>query len=208
MSKPKIAIFIDYSIRIPAFKNSYTNFKTWLYQDVSNVSFEDKIEGPEDPRIYWARELQDSDKMSFYLGKNADKVKETDLKGDFSSFFFNEEHLNKFLEEYTFNLYSDCEVCSKRDVEIMNICQTKLFDITLVDVINQPRKVSNTLHFLSKVRIYFKELLFVGSSKELKEEDYLGVWNPVDNKAQENKEKSDIFLNWLKELENKTKNNG
>ena len=205
MSKPKIAVFIDYSIRIPAFKNSYTNFKTWLYQDVSNVTFENKIEGPEDPRIYWARELQEIDKMNFYLGKNTDKIKETDFKGDFSSFFYNEEHLNKFLEEYTFNLYSDCEVCSKRDIEIMNICQTKLFDITLVDVINHPRKLSNTLHFLSKVRIYFKELLFLGSAKELKKEDYLDVWNPVENKEQENKDKSDIFLNWLKNLENKIK---
>ena len=61
------------------------------------------------------------------------------------------------------------------------------------------------MHFLSKVRIYFKELLFLGSAKELKKEDYLDVWNPVENKEQENKDKSDIFLNWLKNLENKIK---
>jgi len=205
--KNKICISLDYSIRIPAFKNSYARFKEWLYKDDFGITFdeEDEISVKDDTRIYWNKQLKDDKVMSFYLSKTPESIKDAELKGDFSSYFFNEEHLNKFIEEYTFNLYSDCEIACKRDIDYINVCQAQLFDVVIIDIVNNPRKVSNTLHFLSKSRIYFKELRFISRTEKINEKEFIGIWDPVKNKEQVNKDKGDIFINWLKELESKEK---
>lgn len=200
--RKKVAIFIDYSLRIPSFKESYEIFKRTLFQDNLDTSFEDELTA-QDPRFYWQRQLQSPEIMKFYVSINPENIDDTKLLGEFSSYFFNEEHYAKFLEEYSFNLYADCPVPSLSDVNIINIAQANLFDITLIDKYHSTRKITNTLFFLSKIRVFSQTITFLSPQQSLKEDNYIGIWNPLENKSQRNKSGSDAFLNWMKELEKK-----
>jgi len=212
--RKKIAIFIDYCIRVPDFKLAYGVFKNFLFQDTfglhtdtetaSDEEFKDTVTAKDPIRFYWQEQLEDISVMNFYVKQDVTKINNLDLKGEFQKYFFNEEHFKKFLEEYSVNLYSDGLVPSKKDLQIINICQGQLFDVYLFDRVYNSRKVPNTLHFISKNSLFIKSINFIGYNEEIGE-DYVGIWEPEKNKEQINKDGSDVFLDWLKDLESKNK---
>ena len=201
-AKKQIAVYVDYSIRIPNFQKSYENFKENLFKDNSIITYNDEITDS-DFRFFWQFELKNPSIENFYIQTNASKIKDEELLGDYQKYFFNDSHLKKFLEEYSYNLFSDCDVPSKKDINLINICQKDLFDVVLIDRFSSIRKISNTLFFLSKVTIYPRNIIFLGPKDELDHSKYYGVWNPLENKEHRNSEKSNLFLNWLQELEKK-----
>lgn len=214
-TKKKVAIFIDYCIRVPNFEQAYSAFKNFLFQDTfglqtdtetaNDEEFKDTATVKDPIRFYWQAQLEDINVMNFYIKQNVSKINNIELKGDFQKYFFNEEHFKKFIEDYSFNLYSDGFVPSKKDLQLINICQGQLFDVYLFDRVYTSRKVPNTLHFISKNTLFIKSINFIGYNEEFNKEDFIGVWEPEMNKEQINKEGSDVFLNWLKDLEAKNK---
>lgn len=202
--RKKIAIFIDYSLRIPSFKESYEIFKSSLFKDNLETTFEDELT-LNDPRFYWQRQVANPEILKFYMSKNFEKIDNTKVLGKFQEYFFNIEHYSKFLEEYSFNLYADCQVPSMSDINYINVSQSQLFDVILVDRYENSRKINNTFFFLSKLRIYPQTVTFLSPSQELKTENYLGIWDPMTNTDQINMENSTSFLEWLKELEKQVK---
>ena len=207
-SRKRIGIFIDYALRIPPFNKVYKNFKQSIFTEETE-QFEIESNTNESPelgitdlsRFFWRKELENKKIEDFYLKK---KFEGDDLElrnSDFKEFFYNEEHWKKFIEEYSFNLFADAEVPFKKDVELLNIVQTHLFDVILIDDFFSKRKKSNTFYYLSKIRIVPQAVLFLGPGQKINKDTYYGVWNPKENKEQENKEGLGEFENWLKELE-------
>lgn len=209
--RKRIGIFIDYSLRIPSFGKSYTLFKTELFSD-KILEHEIEIDGEEidtntsAARFYWKKELEDKDVEDFYFKKIFDG-EDSELKGsDFKEYFYNTSHWEKFIEDYSFNLYGDAEAPFKKDIDLLNITQTHLFDVILIDEFYSTRKKSNTLYYLSKIRILPQAVLFLGKGQNINESTYFGIWNPQKNKEQENKENLGEFEIWLKDLEYQFKN--
>jgi len=199
--RKQIAIYIDYSIRIPNFKNTYQKFKDSLFKDNSGISYDDIIEN--DVRLFWQIEMKRPDVESFYIKQDVSKIDDYSLLGNFQPYFFNQQHLEKFLEEYSYNIYTDCEITSKEDINFINICQSQLFDVVLIDKFHTVRKISNTCHFISTARLYPRNIVFLGPNQIMNHDKFYGVWNPAENKEQINSEKSKKFFNWLQELEKK-----
>lgn len=197
MKRQKIAIYIDYSIRIPLFKETYEKFKEVLFSNNLNI---DK-EGQD----FWQSEIGNEEIFNFYVKTSIENIEDINLKGNYDVFFYNKDHLKRFLQEYSFNLFSDALVTNKRDIDLINISQSKLFDVTLIDVYYSSRKIQNTLYFLSVNRVTFRDLKFFHVDEIIDESEFFAIWNPVKNSNQSNNEKSDVFLNWLKELETKNK---
>lgn len=208
-ARNKIAIFIDYSIRIPNFLQAYKNFKLEIFSDKNtNIDFEDELV-KNDVRQFWQLQLQNPEIEMFYFKKEL-KMPKTDYEVKnlgIESFFYNEEHVSRFLEDYSYNLYVDCLVPNRNDLNIINVAQSQLFDIVLVDEITTKRKVSNTLFFLSKNTVYPQTIIFLDKGQVLNEDNYVAIWNPKKNSEQINADKSDIFLNWFMDLEKKFKDN-
>lgn len=203
-ARKQIAIYLDYSVRIPNFKATYELFKQNLYKDNTDLTYEDKDElGDQDVRFFWSFEMKNPDVENFYVSKSASKIDDYKLLGNFQPYFYNEIHLQKFLEEYSYNLYSDCEITSLNDLDYINTCQAQLFDVVLIDKFSTVRKISNTCFFVAKSRLYPRNIVFLGPNQEMNHSNFIGVWNPVTNKEQFNAEKSEVFLNWLKDLEAK-----
>lgn len=204
IGRRKIAIFIDYSLRIPNFTTAYEAFKADLFSDKSfGVTSEDEIT-KNDVRFYWSEQMKDPKAESFYVAK---KVPESnmDLRGNFGDFFYNDEHLYKFIDEYSYNIYVDTQMPNPQDVEVINIAQELLFEVVLIDEYYSKRKKSNTLFYLSKIRAYPQSLIFLGNGQKINEENYFGIWNPRTNKEQINKIGDKTFIEWLKSLEAKQK---
>jgi hypothetical protein len=121
-------------------------------------------------------------------------------------YFFCKEDIKRFLQSWSFALFAQANSLKKINVDFVNVCQSKLCDVVLIDKISNSRQVPNTLAFLSKGRLFFKELKFVKSNLELKKykRELFDLYNPtevfidkkVDYTLEENK-----FLDWLKELE-------
>lgn len=202
--RKKVAIYIDYTLRIPSFKNSYEAFKAEIFtgKDFDVTAEDDLIE--DDVRFFWREELKDDKIESFYLQKNINDIVDEDTK-DFESYFYNEKHYKKFLEEYSFNLYLDSIQPNKSDNDIINVAQANLFDIILVDEYQSIRKIGNTLFYLSKIGIYPKGLIFLKNDEKLNEDEYFSIWNPKINKDHINKRGNNQFLEYFKGLEIKLK---
>ena len=204
--RPQVAIFLDYTIRIPNFQQSYLSFKDSLFKDNMGLESDKKSAKLPDPiRFFWQKELEKVEVMNFYISKVVDNIKDYEVKGNFKQYFFNDLHYRKFLEDYSFNLYSDAEITTKKDIAIINTCQTMLFDVVLFDRVSNSRKVPNTFHFLAKHALFVKAVNFIGLNDKIKEEDFIGIWEPEKDSSQYNKEDSKIFLEWLKDLETKFK---
>lgn len=198
--RKKIAIYIDYTIRIPNFIETYNSFKSELFSNL-----EEKDMNKNDIRLYWIKELKNSVVEDFYI-KNSIPLDNYDIrKFGMLSFFYNEEHYKKFLEEYSFNLYVDCVVPNKNDLIVINTAQSKLFDIVLIDEVSSKRKVTNTLFFLSKNIVYPQSIIFLDKGQSINEENYFGIWNPQKDMKQINQNKNNDFLEWFIELEKKEK---
>ncbi len=200
-ARKKVAIFIDYTIRIPAFVKCYSEFKQFIFTLTQDTDMEDPI-GEGDPRSYWVTELQKPGAEKFYMEV---KVPEDDysLRDDeFKKYFFTDEHFKTFVDERSYQLYMDCEVPQLKHIDYLNIAQVHLFDITLVDEYYSKRKIGNTFHFLSAKRIYPQSVVFLGEGQKLNEDNYIGIWNPKSDPEQNNKQ-GDSFIEWLKGLEKK-----
>lgn len=207
-SRKKVAVFIDYSIRIPNFKKTFEDFKSDVFSDKGfGIDTQDKFK-KDDVRFYWQRQTMKPEVEEFYV-----KVKlpenDYDLRGkDLSKFFFNEEHYLKFMDEYSFNLYGDCEVPNLGDIDVLNIAQRDLLEVVVVDRYQSRRKISNTFFFLSKNRIYPQAVMFLGQGQELNTENYFAIWDPSLNDSQINAQKDKKFLNWFMDLEKKINEQG
>ena len=200
--RKKIAIYLDYALRLPSFKKTYEIFKNNLYADTSDIELpEDVLEN--DLRFYWQKQLEDPKVEKFYLSKQPSKIIDEDMKGDFSTYFYNSEHLNKFLEEFVYNLYSDADLIYPLDGHILNITQQQLFDVVLIDVITAPRKKTSALYFIARAKLLPKEIRFLNPNEKLNKKEFIAVWNPLENPEQVNKFGEEIFFDWVKELEKK-----
>ena len=206
--RKKVAIYIDYTIRVPNFIESYKIFKSELFSDkAADITFEDEIQ-ENDVRMFWLTVMQDPVVADFYLKMNEPKdnysVRELGMK----SYFYDETHFIKFMEEYSYNLYVDCVVPNRSDLTIINTAQSQLFDVVLVDQVMNKRKVSNTFFFLSKNVLYPQSVLFLDNGQDINSENYIGIWNPGKNIEQVNNAKSTAFLDWFMELEKQYRTNG
>jgi len=201
MERKKVGIFIDFAIRIPSFNNSYTIFKKQLFDDKHNDFDEGEENVLDTIRFYWKNQLKDPLIEEFYV-KTICKKTDLELKNsDWREYFFNEEHYKKFIEDYSFNLYSDAEVICKKDIDIINIAQQYLFDIVLIDEYMVNRKKANTMYFISKSRLLPFSLVFWVYDRPFDESEYFAVWNPKKNSEQENGEGLSTFELWFKDLE-------
>lgn len=203
--RQKIAIYIDYSLRTPSFNRAFSALKEYLFSDNDNsFEIEDAETGP--IRDFWQQEILKEDVAEFY-GKATAEISDYELREkDLRKFFYNEDHYKKFIEDYSFNLFADCEAPCKRDIEYLNIAQTYLFDVVLVDEYLSTRKKQNTFFYLSKSRITPYSIIFLKEGEQLNADDYFGVWNPKKEFEHENGDGLGAFENWLKELETKLKN--
>lgn len=201
MERKKIAIYIDYALRTPNFNASYEAFRTELFSDKSfdlvfDTEEKENLTGPQ----YWQLQMADKEIEKFYM--NA-KLLDNDYdycSGGFASYFYNIDHFVKFLDEYSYNLYTDCEVPNKQDIDIINIAQTELFDVVLIDTYVSRRKKSHTFYYLTRNSVYPKSIVFLNDTDVL-DGEYIGVWNPKFNKDQRNGKGNKSFLDWLKLLE-------
>lgn len=202
MKRKKVGVYIDYVLRVPDFNKAYSILKENLFNT------NDQFEIDKDLKLlnFWQEEVKNPDVEKFYLNKEllSDNLLMKDE--DWSSWFFNKEHFNKFIDDFSFYLYVDCDIPNKRDIEILNIAQVHLFDIDLIDTYALTRKKSNTLFFLSKIRVFPKSITFIHEEDTINEEEYYGIWNPLKNKSQKNEKDLGEFENWFIELETKLKN--
>lgn len=201
--KNKVAyIVIDHAIRIPEFVANYSALKTKIFSNDVEKSFWTQLETTE-PKAY-----------KFYQTV-ASPISEADLDFDitYRKYFYNNEHRLKFMEEYSFNLFGGGGVVNRHDITLINIAQTKLVDIVLIDRVNHTRKITNTFAFLARSGIFVKSILFIGTEKEIerlaKKKNCLGIWNPfadpkmIINKPSNVNEPTEAFLEWFKLIEQK-----
>ena len=205
--RDRIGIYIDYTIRIPNFCASYKSFKDDLFSDKHvDIDMDDEIQA-DDVRMYWPQQMKNLEVENFYFKMQVPKDDYELRTEGFSKFFYNEEHLRKFLDEYSFNLFLDCAVPNRDDLSIINIAQGKLFDITLIDEYDSKRKIGNTYYFLAKNPVYPQTITFLADSQKIDESRFIAVWNPKKNPNQVNGQGDKGFLNWFMELEKKSKEN-
>lgn len=210
MSRKRIAVHVDFAIRTPNFISAYTLFKKSLFgtnTDEFSTETQQDIDPQEDTmglnteRFYWKAELSNPECEEFYIKSHIkDDLDNYDIR-DWDKYFFKPEHKKKFEEEYSFNLYADAEECCKRDIHFLNTAQSELFDVFIIDDYIIPRKKLNTMYFLSKVRVMPQAVVFLGPGQNIDPSTYFGVWNPLKNTDQINKEGEGDFEMWLKELE-------
>jgi hypothetical protein len=212
--RKKIGVYIDYALRSPNFIGAYNLFKSSLFktteeyvtEETSDVEAQDDNMGIDVTRFYWKQQLSDPNCEDFYIKSFIKEGTDNYDLRDWRKYFYTDEHYKKFLEEFTFNLYADAEAPCKKDIEFLNIAQSHLFDVILIDEYIVTRKKLNTMYFLSKVRVMPQAVIFLGPGQNIAEETYFGIWNPKKNSDQENREGEGGFEMWLKELE--SKNNG
>lgn len=199
--RKKIAIFIDYTIRVPFFNTIFSGFKQYMFE---NLQDEIDQEGDFLLRDFWKEEIKKKEVEAFYMPLNPN---EDDYENkDFRKYFYNEEHFFKFIEDYSFALFSDGTVPNNKDVDMINIAQKHLFDVVLIDEYLSTRKKLNTFFYLSKIRVTPQSIVFLKEDELLDETEFLAVWNPKKNKDQVNGPNLGEFENWLKELEGVIKN--
>jgi hypothetical protein len=207
-NRKRIAIFIDYALRVPSFNNAYSAFKKELFADTQHqFDVDDMAEEGEQQQdssvvnFYWREQLKNKDVEDFYVKSKVEKEDADLINSDFKEYFYNTEHWQKFIEDYSFNLYADAEVPCKNDVVLINITQQYLFDVVLVDEYITTRKKSNTLFYLSKIRVFPQSVLFLGPGQQVNEANYFAIWNPKKDDLQINQEGMGEFEMWLKGLE-------
>ena len=98
--RPRVGIVIDYSLRVPNFKESYLKFKEQVLVGVAsaaNLGEEDIL----DENNFWEKEKKLHPEMITFYSKtpvpNSNWEPGFDLT--YTKYFFNKDHLSKFLEE-------------------------------------------------------------------------------------------------------------
>jgi len=214
----KVGIVIDYTLRFPDFTSCYNQMK----KDILEGEMAKETENKNTNSTYFKELSQNSrEAYDFYI-KTPTPVYGPNFDYTFRSYFFSLTDLTNFLEAWVFNLYSPAETLKKINTEFINICQSKLCDVVLIDKGAFGRKIPNTLAFLSKSRVIFKELIYIGSSDELvrRRPEFFDIFDPLEQFKNEKIDytlQNNKFLDWLegvekglvieKEKENKPKRN-
>lgn len=215
--RKKIGIVIDYSIRIPDFINCYRSCKKEVIAGAAIVE-EQALKQDNSGRSFWINlHKKNNEEYEFYEtsplpAENFGDGFDYTLK----KYFYNEEHRLKFLDDWSFNLFGQGSVTNNADINLINICQSKLCDVILIDRVTHSRKIPNTLGFLSKASLFVKGIQFINKVEEIekleKDPSFLGIYDPFKNNSlvivpgrTKIGEPSLNFLNWLMEIESKIK---
>jgi len=213
--RKKIGIIIDYALRFPSFSECYNVMKEQILLGMQNASESELNERDISERDFWSKlYVKDLEAYSFYETKPSPKENSgVDFDYSWDSYFYNEEHKLKFIEDWSFNLYSQSALtCKSEDINLINITQSKLCDVVLIDIASHSRKIPATFAFLGKARCFVKELRFLSLSElNLIKDEFVGIYNPLENNQQlipknEPRKPSTVFLNWLIEIEKKINN--
>lgn len=207
----KIGIYIDYVLRTPSFKDCYSKCKTEILSgtDDNFIKSTKDVSG----RDFWSSLSKKSlEEYSFY---ETSLIPQENFGPTFdisySKYFKNKEHLLKFLEDWSYNLYGQGSVNNAADVRLINTCQSKVCDVYLLDKTTHSRKVTNTLAFLSRSQLFVKGVEFVNEKENL-EEEYFAIYDPYKDSEliltplNKQGEPSEKFLDFFIDLEKKIKN--
>lgn len=208
--RKRVGIILDYSIRVPDFHTAYNNLKNSIIsnEEIGHSSDEDTgmVAG------YWQTlKLKEPESFEFYVKTVPPAITDPTFDISYKSYFHTPEQRAQFLLEYSFNLYGSGSPLNKEDIKNLNLAQTHLFDIVLIDRCTNSRKISNTFAYLSRAGLFIKEIVFVNTDEEIKEieKDLLGIWNPFDKREQaivtEGLTATQALLDWLMSLEKLTK---
>ena len=216
--RKKIGIIVDYTIRIPDFVGCYTKCKSEIITGaMSQENNSNSIKSSRDmtERDFWINlHTTASDAYSFYETCLAPKENYgSGFDYTHKKYFFNNEHRLKFLEDWSYNLYGQGAVVNSADVKLINICQSKVCDVILLDKITHARKVPNTMAFLSRSQVYVKGVEFVSKIEDLKEMkdsgEYLDIYDPILDNTKvltpplKMGASSEVFIKWLMSIEAK-----
>jgi len=213
MSRAKIGVVLDYTLRFPNFKDCYIAMRKQVLTGMEIATNENKKDISE--RDFWsALHMKDVEGYNFYethIGPQENWG--VDFDYTWGKYFYNKEHLLRFIEDWSFNLFGQGLVPKKEDIHLLNICQSKVCDVVLIDKCTHSRKILNTFAYLSKLGLFPKEVRFV-TEKELSdiEGEFIDIYNPYkDNKkvlipTNESRKPSTALLEWLMSIEKKIKN--
>jgi hypothetical protein len=184
--KKKIGIIIDYTLRLPEFKECYTNLKQQILAGIaSDQSQEETIKSSRDKtnRDFWIN-LHKTDSKNYLFYETAPiPINNCGDGFDYTwkKYFPNNDHRLKFLEDWSYSLFGQGGVIRTADVKLINVCQSKVCDVVLIDRVTHTRKVPNTLAFLSRAGIFIKEIRFVNQIEELEEmkKEFVGIYDPI-----------------------------
>lgn len=203
--RQRVGVIIDYSIRNPEFVESYINFKSLVLGD---KDFGHELEGGQEMENWVNLKTSNPKAFDFYsLMPNPKEDENFDLT--WKKYFYSPEHRVKFIYDWSYDLFGKGSAINNKDLVNLNTAQKHLFDIVLIDRVQNTRKISNTFSFLSKVQVYPKEIIFVSKQEEIEEltKDLFAIWDPFTNKEQiikaEKGQESKKLLDWLLELEKK-----
>jgi hypothetical protein len=217
MERKKIGIFIDYVLRVPDFKECYTKMKQEIITGMTSAEpgvssgQSEYVDNKKDTsgRDFWVG-LHKTDPKAYAFYETKASPAENfgpDFDLTYRKYFYNNEHRLKFLENWSYPLFAQNASIKKEDLNLINICQSQLCDVILLDRIPHIRKISNTFALLSKLGLFVKEVRFINREEDVAElsKEMLDVYDPITDpsKVLSSKEKgqSKNFLNWFMELE-------
>lgn len=185
--RPKIGIIIDFSIRIPEFKETFLRLKEQVCVGLpsgQHLGQEDII----DENNYWTKAAKEDASIAEFYSKiavpeiNAGEGFDITLK----KYFQTNEHRLKFIEEWSYALYGQGAVTNKADITLINTAQSKLCDVVLIDRSTNARKIPNTFAFLSRSGIFVKEVVFTTTETDLDEikKGLVACWDPFKDPSQ------------------------
>lgn len=181
-NRKTVAITLDYSLRMPDIKEQYDHLKSRIFSN-------DQVgEGEEDDPRGFFETLQTTDKeaLSFYEQTYSPKSNwGEDFDYTWEKYFYNKEHLLKFMQEYSFSLFGKSDFINfrKGDSWLINTAQSKLCDVFLIDTIPVPKKVGNTFYFLSRTGIFTKGVEFYADAEDIKKNaDYDFIYDSINFK--------------------------
>lgn len=215
--RKKIGIVIDYSIRIPDFKGCYSKCKSEIISGAMSADGIDQSapsKKDDSGRDFWIGLSKKGGEE--YLFYETSIVPQENFGDTFDytlrKYFYNDEHRLRFLDDWSFNLYGQGLITNSADVSMINICQSKVCDVILIDRATHARKIPNTLSYLSKSQLFVKGIQFVNKIEDLKEMEESGefvkIYDPIQNPAlalfpgrTKIGEPSGVFVDWLMKVE-------
>jgi hypothetical protein len=216
----KIGVVIDYSIRIPNFIQAYSIVKQEIFNGIDDdiplaikqaneKNIQDSKEDFEDERYFFGSLAQTDPKaIKFYENTPSPISNLKDIDMTWKKYFYNEKHLQLFLQSYSFNLFGQGTVPNRGDIVVINTAQRDLADIILIDRVSNSRKVSNTFAFLAKSGIFCKRIEFLPANSDLSDlkAECIDIWDPLinkDHRIEQGIKQSAKFLEFMLTVENK-----
>ena len=216
----KVGIVIDYTIRIPDFKECYHKCKTEIISGMMSPESETQVQKSSKDktnRDFWIS-LHQTDPKNYSFYETCLTPQENYGPGfdyTYKKYFANNDHRIKFLDDWSYNLFGQGAVVNPADISLFNICQSKVADVVLIDRTTHARKIPNTLAFLSRVKLFPKEIRFISKTEELEamrnDKGFIGIYDPIHEPAKVIlpsrgvSQPSEVLINWLMEMEKKSK---